>query len=97
MAWQVAFSTASVTAMWAAIAAGVGVTARMDLGAPRSASRVDDVFGLPALGRSVLSVVRPGRSSSAPVEALAALVQAALGGYQRSAAAHTRAPRNAPG
>lgn len=82
--WQVVFSTASVTAMWAAIAAGVGVTARMDLGAPRGASRVDEAFGLPPLGRTVLSVVQPGQGASAPVEALATLVQAAIGGLARA-------------
>ena len=82
--WHVAFSTANVTAMWAAVAAGVGVTARMDLGAPRSASRVDEALGLPPLGRTVLSVVRPGKSPAAPVEALASLVQAAIGGMARS-------------
>lgn len=79
IAWDVAFSTASVTAMWAAVAGGVGVTVRMDLGAPRSASRVDEAFALPALPGTVLSVVSPGAAKSECVAALATLVREALG------------------
>lgn len=79
VAWDIAFSTASVTAMWAAVAAGVGVTARMDLGAPRSARRVDEAFGLPELPGTVLSMVTPGPAPSEGVVALAALVRGALG------------------
>ena len=80
IAWKLAFGTASVTAMWAAVAAGVGVTARMDLGAPKTACRVDEAFALPALGSTVLSVVRPATSASESVDALASLVRVALGG-----------------
>jgi DNA-binding transcriptional LysR family regulator len=80
--WTIAFSTASVTAMWAAVAAGVGVTARMDLGAPRSARQVDTAFGLPALRHTVLSVVRTTTPASDAADALAALVHAALAGEQ---------------
>ena len=92
IAWSVAFSTASVTAMWAAVAAGVGVTARMDLGAPRSVRLVDEELGLPALRSTVLSVVRPVVRPGAPseaVDALAALVRDALGAMsgQRSSTA----------
>lgn len=86
IAWTVAFSTASVTAMWAAVAAGVGVTARMDLGAPRSARQVDAVFGLPALRHTVLSVVRTSAPVLEAADALAALVRDALGSAPAGAA-----------
>ena len=84
--WSIAFSTASVTAMWAAVAAGVGVTARMDLGAPRSARQVDAAFGLPALRSTLRSVVRTSTPTSEAADALAALVHAALGGASAPAA-----------
>jgi DNA-binding transcriptional LysR family regulator len=90
IAWTVAFSTASVTAMWAAVAAGVGVTARMDLGAPRTARQVDEDLGLPALRSTVLSVTRPDPRASEPVKALEALVKAALGGLAEGGASRRR-------
>jgi DNA-binding transcriptional LysR family regulator len=92
IAWEVAFSTASVTAMWAAVAAGLGVTVRMDLGAPRSVRRIDAAFGLPRLPETVLSLVGPAPAGSACAAALAALVQDSLG---RMTAAG-RQPRRVP-
>lgn len=78
IAWELSFSTADVSAMWAAVAAGVGVTVRMDLGAPRSVVPVDEDLALPALPATALSLVSP-RSSHAPgVDALATLVARAL-------------------
>jgi DNA-binding transcriptional LysR family regulator len=79
MAWEVSFSTANVSAMWAAVAAGVGVTARMDLGAPRNALPVDETLALPALPQTVLSLVSPRSADSPCTDALAALVGRALG------------------
>lgn len=79
IAWEVSFSTANVSAMWAAVAAGVGVTARMDLGAPRNAVPVDETLALPALPETVLSLVSPRSVESSCTDALAALVARALG------------------
>jgi DNA-binding transcriptional LysR family regulator len=79
IAWEVSFSTSNVSAMWAAVAAGVGVTARMDLGAPRHAVPVDETLALPALPETVLSLVSPRSGASSCTDALAALVGQALG------------------
>ena len=79
IAWEVSFSTANVSAMWAAVAAGVGVTARMDLGAPRTAVAVDETLALPALPPTALSLVSPRSDKSPCTDALAALVARALG------------------
>jgi DNA-binding transcriptional LysR family regulator len=79
VAWEVSFSTANVSAMWAAVTAGVGVTARMDLGAPRNAVPVDETLGLPVLPGTVLSLVSPRSVESSCTDALAALVGRALG------------------
>jgi hypothetical protein len=76
--------------MWAAVAAGVGVTARMDLGAPRTARQADEDLGLPALRSTVLSVTRPDPRASEPVKALEALVKAALGGLAEGGASRRR-------
>lgn len=78
-AWEVSFSTANVSAMWAAVAAGVGVTARMDLGAPRNAVPVDETLALPALPETVLSLVSPRSVESSCTDALVALVGKTLG------------------
>lgn len=76
--WELAFTTGSVTAMWAAAAAGVGVTVRMDFGAPQGVRSVDKPFCLPKLPSSVVSLVKPGLSSSDAVSALSQLVRDAL-------------------
>lgn len=78
IAWALSFSTADVSAMWAAVAAGVGVTVRMDLGAPRHVVQVDETLALPALPATALSLVSPRSSASPSVEALATLVGRAL-------------------
>lgn len=78
MRWDVVFSTANVTAMWAAVAAGVGVTVRMDLGAPRDATSIDDRLALPKLPPTAISLVRCAGPGSDATGALAALVSEVL-------------------
>jgi DNA-binding transcriptional LysR family regulator len=81
--WEIAFSSANVSAMWAAVAAGVGVTVRMDLGAPESALKVGNALDLPDLPPTVLSVVQSDRSRSTPAAALAELVGKSLERMER--------------
>jgi DNA-binding transcriptional LysR family regulator len=88
--WQLAFSTSSVTAMWAAIDAGVGVTVRMDLGAPKFTRQVDDAFVLPILPKTVLSVIQPASSASESAAVLADLVKASLNNISAKSPSHLR-------
>lgn len=76
--WEVAFSTGSVTAMWAAVVAGVGVTVRMDLGSPQEVRCTDESLSLPGVPPTMISLVRPGVSGSDAVSALARLVRESL-------------------
>lgn len=76
--WEVVFTTGSVTAMWAAVTAGVGLTVRMDLGAPQEVRSVDAAFRLPKLPSTMVSLVKPGLSRNDSVSALAQLVGEAL-------------------
>lgn len=57
--WRVAFTSASLSGIWAAVAAGLGVTVRTHIGLPASvrALAVDEA-GLPRLGRLRLGLHR---------------------------------------
>ncbi len=76
--WEIAFSTGSVTAMWAAVIAGVGVTVRMDLGSPPEVRCMDKPLSLPGMPPTMISLVRPGVSGGDAVSALAKLVRESL-------------------
>ncbi|WP_284617116.1 LysR substrate-binding domain-containing protein [Aquabacterium humicola] len=75
---EIAFTTGSVPAMWAAVQAGTGVTARMDLGAARDVADAGARLGLPALPSTQLSLVRCRPSTVDAVEALAEQVRTSL-------------------
>jgi DNA-binding transcriptional LysR family regulator len=78
LAVEIAFTTGSVPAMWAAVQAGTGVTARMDLGAPREVADAGRRLGLPALPSTQLSLVKCQPRMLDVVEALAEEVRASL-------------------
>jgi DNA-binding transcriptional LysR family regulator len=77
---RIAFTTGSVPAMWAAVQAGTGVTARMDLGAPTEVAEAGTRLGLPRLPASQLSLVQCQPRMSDVVQALADEVSASLAG-----------------
>lgn len=76
--YEIAFTTGSVPAMWAAVEAGTGVTARMDLGAPRDMPEAGARLGLPRLPSTLLSLVKCQPHMVDVVEALAAEVRVSL-------------------
>lgn len=76
--FEIAFTTGSVPAMWAAVQAGTGVTARMDLGAPPDVAEAGPQLGLPRLPATRLSLVKCQPGMVDVVEALAAVVRASL-------------------
>ena len=76
--FEIAFTTGSVPAMWAAVQAGTGVTARMDLGAPREVAEAGTRLGLPRLPSTQLSLVKVQSGMVDVVEALAEEVLASL-------------------
>ena len=69
---ELVFATASVSGMWAAVQAGVGVTARLGLGAPPGVLDITPQVQEAKLSTTTLSLVRTSR---APGDAVAALTR----------------------
>jgi len=79
MPWRVVFTSPSLAGLWAAAAAGLGLTVRTRYGLPGSVSALDAVaLGLPALPALPLALVRAGNSLPPAAERLAAIVLDAL-------------------
>jgi DNA-binding transcriptional LysR family regulator len=77
--WRVAFTSPSLSGLWAAAAAGLGVTVRTRYGLPSTVCAIDaGDFGLPALPSIPLALHRASGNASAPVERLASLVVASV-------------------
>ncbi|TJV00268.1 MAG: LysR family transcriptional regulator, partial [Mesorhizobium sp.] len=57
--WRMAFSSPSLGGIWAAVAAGLGLTIRTDIGLPASVSAMTpEIAGLPALPKMALLLHR---------------------------------------
>jgi len=82
IAWRVALTSPSLAGLWAATAAGLGVTMRTHYGLPQGLRPLDaDACGLPRLPALSLVLVRASKASSAPVEQLASIMFDAVRGY----------------
>ncbi|MDG2525269.1 LysR substrate-binding domain-containing protein [Stenotrophomonas sp. HITSZ_GD] len=91
IAWRVAFSSASLAGVWAAVEAGLGITLRTPLCLPRGLRVLDPrAHGLPAMPTVALHLHRA--SDSPAVDALASLVREAVAA-QVAALPGGRAPR----
>ena len=83
--WRVAFTSPSLSGLWAAAAAGLGLTVRTRYGLPASVSAFDGRdIGLPALPSVPLSLVRASATSTPPVQQLAALILESVRGGSAS-------------
>lgn len=73
--WRIAFTSASLAGIWAAVAAGLGVSLRTPLGLPASVHAVAaHDTSLPPLGTLGLQLHRADAEPSAPVERLATIL-----------------------
>ncbi len=74
--WRVAFTSPSLSGLWAAAAAGLGVTVRTSYGLPATVRALDHAAcGLPPLPSIPLALHRAASGApSTPVERLAALI-----------------------
>jgi DNA-binding transcriptional LysR family regulator len=74
VSWRSAFSSPSLTALWAAVSAGLGLAVRTRLGLPAHVRALagDEAAALPALPSMQLYLLR--RGSQAPVQQLAQLL-----------------------
>lgn len=89
--WRVAFASPSLSGLWAAAAAGLGLTVRTQYGLPRSVCALDaDAAGLPELPSLPLSLMRASMNSTPPVERLASIILDSVRGgsasFERKAA-----------
>jgi DNA-binding transcriptional LysR family regulator len=77
--WRVAFTTPSLAGLWAAAAAGLGVTVRSHYGLPASVRALDAAAcGLPALPSLPLLLLRRTSSATPTVERLTQIVTQAV-------------------
>jgi len=59
IAWRIAFTSASLHGLWAAVEAGLGVTLRTDVGLPRTLRVLDDLPPVPGLEMCLHDAGRP--------------------------------------
>ncbi|AKL99572.1 LysR family transcriptional regulator [Burkholderia pyrrocinia] len=77
--WRVAFTTPSLAGLWAAAAAGLGLTVRSHYGLPASVRVLDAAsFGLPELPSLPLILLRRTSSATPTVDRLARIVTQAV-------------------
>ena len=75
MPWRVSFVGSSLASLWAAAAAGLGVTVRTELWLPEKVAKIDPAMNaLPPLSSIGLTLHRAESQLSPPAEALALLV-----------------------
>jgi DNA-binding transcriptional LysR family regulator len=85
IAWRVAFTSPSLAGLWAAAAAGLGVTVRTRYGLPSTVRLLDAAaHGLPSLSNLPLVLVRASNSPVPPVDQLAAIVLDAVRGHTQA-------------
>ncbi|AZQ52464.1 LysR substrate-binding domain-containing protein [Burkholderia cenocepacia] len=86
--WRVAFTTPSLAGLWAAAAAGLGLTVRSHYGLPASVRVLDAAScGLPALPSLPLILLRRTSSATPTVDRLARIVTQAVRGATEGALA----------
>lgn len=79
MPWRRAFGSASLSALWAATSAGLGLTVRTPFGLPPQVRTLErSVLSLPALPQISLVLYRAQAHSEAPTSRLAALLLEAV-------------------
>lgn len=76
IAWRIAFTSASLAGVWAAVAAGLGLTLRTPLGLPASVHPLDAASGkLPKPGTLGLALYRAEAELTPAMERLASLIR----------------------
>lgn len=82
IAWRVALTSPSLAGLWAAAAAGLGMTVRTAYGLPPTVRTIDlGAYGLPALPALGLTLLRASSVAAPPVDQLAQIVVEAVRGF----------------
>jgi DNA-binding transcriptional LysR family regulator len=79
--WRIALSGSSVSAVWAAAKAGLGLVARTAIHVPDDIACLDGTFDLPELDAVPLHLVRSSLGGDTAVEHLAGLLMNAVGSH----------------
>ena len=79
--WRIALSGSSVSAVWAAAKAGLGVVARTSVHVPDGIACVDDALGLPGLNAVPVHLVRSSLVGEKAIETLCGLLVNAVGSH----------------
>ncbi|WP_298364835.1 LysR substrate-binding domain-containing protein [Azospirillum sp.] len=85
--WRITFTSPSLSGLWAAVAAGLGVTIRTPLGLPDTLAILDPGHGLPALGSVPLELHRAPSAATPAVDRLHEILGNSLGTLLTEAAA----------
>ena len=92
MPYRIAASSPSLDGLWAALLAGLGITARTGLRLPEGLVSAASLFGLPALGTLPVTVHRNPQSTGIAVDRMKVLlteaVQATLASQSQTAKKH---------
>jgi DNA-binding transcriptional LysR family regulator len=84
ISWTVDFKGSSIAGLWAAVAAGLGVTVRTPVGLPPQLTVLDEAVGLPSLPPTALALLQRGTPTSPAAAQLAEVLidtlTATLGG-----------------
>lgn len=97
IAWHHAFDSGSLTAVWAAVAAGLGLSVRTPFGLPASVQVLDAAtLGLPALPSMDLILGRASTPAQAPVDRLADILVDAVREHMQIRMAQDQPDPSAP-
>ncbi|WP_247895613.1 LysR substrate-binding domain-containing protein [Azospirillum brasilense] len=77
--WRITFTSPSLSGLWAAVEAGLGVTVRTPLGLPETLSILEPDGALPALGTVPLELHRAPSAASPAVDRLCGILTESLG------------------
>ncbi|WP_247895083.1 LysR substrate-binding domain-containing protein [Azospirillum brasilense] len=77
--WRITFTSPSLSGLWAAVEAGLGVTVRTPLGLPKTLSILEPDGTLPALGTVPLELHRAPSAASPAVDRLCGILIESLG------------------
>ncbi|SMH46247.1 LysR substrate-binding domain-containing protein [Azospirillum agricola] len=83
--WRITFTSPSLSGLWAAVEAGLGVTVRTPLGLPDSLAILEPRYGLPELGSVPLELHRAPSAANPAVDRLHGILADSLAAVLRDA------------
>jgi DNA-binding transcriptional LysR family regulator len=94
--WRIVYTSPSLAGVWAAVAAGLGVTVRTPLGLPGDVRLLDGADGLPALPGIRLALLNAAATPSPACARMGALIREHVVATPDERRAGTESPRTQP-